>query len=198
MRPSRLLTLLHVLVPVTLVTACASGGGVPRPLPFPGAPVRAEETPETTPAPAPSIAPDVPRVVATALTLRGTPYRNGGSEPSRGFDCSGLVQWVFAQHGTALPRQTTEQFTVGEGVDPSEIRAGDLVFFSTVSRGASHVGIALGDGRFLHAPSSRGVVRVERYEDSAYWSRRFVGARRVAGPPPVVAPSDLAASTQAD
>jgi cell wall-associated NlpC family hydrolase len=148
--------------------------------------------------PAPSIAPDVPRVEATPLTLRGTPYRNGGSEPSRGFDCSGLVQWVFAQHGTALPRQTTEQFTVGEGVDPSEIRAGDLVFFSTVSRGASHVGIALGDGRFLHAPSSRGVVRVERYEDSAYWSRRFVGARRVAGPPPVVAPSDLAASTQAD
>ena len=198
MRPSRILTVLQVLVPVTLVAACASGGGTPRPRPFPGAPVPAGETPEATPAPAPSIAPDVPRVVATALTLQGTPYRNGGSDPSRGFDCSGLVQWVFAQHGAPLPRQTTEQFTVGERVDPSDIRAGDLVFFSTVSRGASHVGIALGDGRFLHAPSSRGVVRVERYADSSYWSRRFVGARRVAAAAPIVATSDLAPSTQAD
>jgi cell wall-associated NlpC family hydrolase len=136
--------------------------------------------------------------VATALTLQGAPYRDGGSDPSRGFDCSGLVQWVFARHGTALPRQTSQQFTVGQRVDPVDIRAGDLVFFSTVSRGASHVGIALGDGRFLHAPSSRGVVRVERYEDSPYWSRRFVGARRVASPAPVVATSDLAAATQAD
>jgi len=197
MRPSRVLALLHLVVPVTLAAACASGGGVPRPQPFPGAPVPAVAAPEPTATP-PSIASLAPDVVVTALTLQGTPYRNGGSEPTRGFDCSGLVQWVFAQHGAALPRQTTDQFAAGERVDPGDIRAGDLVFFSTVSRGASHVGIALGDGRFLHAPSSRGVVRVERYEDSPYWSRRFVGARRVAGTEPALATSSSASSGQAD
>ena len=117
--------------------------------------------------------------MTTALGLRGTPYRHGGSEPSGGFDCSGLVQWVFAQHGTALPRETREQYAVGEKVDEDEIQPGDLVFFETVSKGPSHVGIALGGGDFVHAPSSRGVVRVESYK-SDYWSDRLLGARRVA------------------
>lgn len=196
MRPSRLLALLYVVLPLTLLAACASGGGVPRPQPFPGAPVATVATPEPAATP-PAVMPAVPGVVATALTLQGTPYRNGGTDP-RGFDCSGLVQWVFAQHGATLPRQTSEQFTVGERVDPGDIRAGDLVFFSTVSRGASHVGIALGDGRFLHAPSSRGVVRVERYQNNSYWSRRFVGARRVADAESTLATSALPASGQAD
>jgi len=205
MRSSRLATLLGAIVPVTLLAACASGGGVPRPRPFPGASLPAETAPAEaraepgTPA-GPSPVAGLSAVVATALTLQGTPYRNGGSEPSRGLDCSGLVQWVFAQHGTALPRQTTEQFTVGARVAAADVRPGDLVFFSTVSRGASHVGIALGDGRFVHAPSSRGVVRVERYDDSAYWSTRFVGARRVApaGPGGDLVASGFPASTQAD
>jgi cell wall-associated NlpC family hydrolase len=90
------------------------------------------------------------------------------------------VQWVFAQHGTALPREVREQFRLGRTIDDDEVHAGDLVFFETVSRGASHVGIALGDGTFIHAPSSRGVVRVERYT-SDYWSKRWVGARRLGG-----------------
>jgi len=118
-------------------------------------------------------------VISTALEFLGVPYRNGGSDPS-GFDCSGFVQWVFGRYGRALPREVRDQYRVGRRIDLDEVRAGDLMFFETVSRGASHVGIALGNGRFVHAPSSRGVVRVEPYTAS-YWARRFVGARRVEG-----------------
>jgi cell wall-associated NlpC family hydrolase len=105
------------------------------------------------------------------------PYRNGGSDPS-GFDCSGFVQYVFAKFGTALPREVRDQYQAGKPIDLDDVAAGDLLFFETVSRGASHVGMAVGDGQFVHAPSSRGVVRVERYSVS-YWASRFVGARRV-------------------
>ena len=106
-------------------------------------------------------------------------YRNGGSEPTAGFDCSGLVQWVFAQHGTALPRETREQYEIGRKIDQDEVRPGDLVFFKTVSKGPSHVGIALGGGEFVHAPSSRGVVRVESYTKTEYWADRWLGAKRI-------------------
>ena len=105
------------------------------------------------------------------------PYRNGGSDPT-GFDCSGFVQWVFAQHGLRLPREVRDQFLLGSAVDRDAVQPGDLVFFETISRGASHVGIALGGNEFVHAPSSSGVVRVESYSID-YWKRRFVGARRV-------------------
>jgi cell wall-associated NlpC family hydrolase len=118
-------------------------------------------------------------LVATALALRGTQYRNGGSEPTRGFDCSGLVQWVFARHGTVLPRETREQYAIGTAIETDEVMPGDLVFFRTVSKGPSHVGIALGGGDFVHAPSSRGVVRVESYIKTEYWADRWVGARRI-------------------
>jgi cell wall-associated NlpC family hydrolase len=156
--------------------ACASRGGVPRPFPGAATPPATRSTPDTEVRPEPSAI--ASEVIATALALRGTQYRNGGSEPSRGFDCSGLVQWVFAQHGTSLPRETREQYVVGKKIDDDEVRPGDLVFFETVSKGPSHVGIALGGGEFVHAPSSRGVVRVERYT-SSYWAERWVGARRV-------------------
>ena len=109
---------------------------------------------------------------------RGVPYRNGGSDPS-GFDCSGFVQWVFAQEGVTLPREVREQYQLGRNVDRRDVKPGDLVFFETVSHGASHVGIALGNDQFVHAPSSRGVVRVETYT-SDYWKTRYVGARRLA------------------
>jgi cell wall-associated NlpC family hydrolase len=85
---------------------------------------------------------------------------------------------VFAQHGTGVPREVRDQYRIGEDVDEHEVRPGDLVFFETVAKGASHVGIALGNGEFVHAPSSRGVVRVERYT-SGYWAQRWVGARRI-------------------
>jgi cell wall-associated NlpC family hydrolase len=159
------------------VAGCATRGAQPRP--FPGAP-----TPPSSPTqPAPSVTPErsaiASEVVATALGLRGTQYRNGGSAPAQGFDCSGLVQWVFAQHGTALPRETREQYQAGKKIDDDEVQPGDLVFFETVSKGPSHVGIALGGGEFVHAPSSRGVVRVENYKKSEYWAGRWFGARRI-------------------
>jgi cell wall-associated NlpC family hydrolase len=116
-------------------------------------------------------------VVQTALDLLGIPYRNGGSDPS-GFDCSGLIQWAFARHGRALPREVRDQFQTGRKVDLEDVQPGDLIFFETVSRGASHVGMVIGGGRFVHAPSSRGVVRVEPYT-AGYWLQRFVGARRL-------------------
>jgi cell wall-associated NlpC family hydrolase len=186
---ARLLTTIAVLV---TLTGCASRGAVPRP--FPGA--ATPPSPGTTPPPSPGATPPpspgespapspgqspllTSEIIATALALRGTQYRNGGSEPSRGFDCSGLVQWVFAQHGAALPRETREQYEIGDKVDEDDVQAGDLVFFETVSKGASHVGIALGGGEFVHAPSSRGVVRVESYSKSEYWARRWIGARRI-------------------
>jgi cell wall-associated NlpC family hydrolase len=168
---------LTVLVISLAVAGCASRGAAPRP--FPGAPT----PPSSRSQPAPveerersAIASDV---IATALALKGTQYRNGGSEPSLGFDCSGLVQWVFAQHGTALPRETREQYQAGRKIGHDDVQPGDLVFFETVSKGPSHVGIALGGGEFVHAPSSRGVVRVESYTKSAYWSQRWLGARRI-------------------
>ena len=176
---ARTLLILSLLLASAGLTACASsGGGVPRPRPFPGAAVPPTSADEPAP-PVPTEANQArPALLSTALALRGTPYLNGGSDPSQGFDCSGFVQWVFARHGTTLPREVREQFEVGHTIDADKIRPGDLVFFATVSRRASHVGIALGSGEFVHAPSSRGVVRVERYT-SGYWATRWIGARRV-------------------
>jgi cell wall-associated NlpC family hydrolase len=105
------------------------------------------------------------------------PYRNGGSDPS-GFDCSGFVQWVFAQNGRSLPREVHDQYGIGQKIDRDDVRPGDLVFFETEKHGPSHVGIALGGDEFVHAPSSRGVVRVENYAID-YWQKRYVGARRI-------------------
>ena len=122
----------------------------------------------------------MPALIDTALRLRGVPYRNGGSDPN-GFDCSGFTQYVFAQYHVVLPRDVRTQYDVGVPVAPDHIARGDRVFFSTTDPGPSHVGIALDDDQFVHAPSSNGVVRVERRRGS-YWSGRFVGARRVTPP----------------
>jgi peptidoglycan DL-endopeptidase CwlO len=117
-------------------------------------------------------------LVGTALSLRGAPYRDGGTDPA-GFDCSGFTQYVFAQYGIALPRNVREQYREGKSVRPEELEAGDLVFFTTTDPGVSHVGIAVGGDEFVHAPSSTGVVRVERLS-SRYWADRFLDAKRVA------------------
>jgi cell wall-associated NlpC family hydrolase len=119
--------------------------------------------------------PVVEGLLRTATDLLGTPYRTGGSTTD-GFDCSGFVQYVFAQQGIRIPRTVRLQAESGARVRQPE--AGDLVFFATDGRSPSHVGIALGPDRFIHAPSSRGVVRVEPFA-STYWADRFVEARRV-------------------
>jgi cell wall-associated NlpC family hydrolase len=123
------------------------------------------------------ISPEAYALVTTALELRGTPYVNGGSDPF-GFDCSGFTQWVFAQNHVALPREVKDQYRIGDKVKVDELTAGDLLFFATTSRDASHVGIALGPDEFIHAPSSNGVVRVERLS-TKYWAERDLGARRI-------------------
>jgi len=173
---------LAVVVLAAMTGACAArSAGPPVPRPFPGAalPPGAGETAPGPPVEVPALVPAVvPALINTALEFRGVPYRNGGSDPS-GFDCSGFVQYVFAQFGTVLPREVRDQYREGRSVDLDEVEAGDLLFFETVGRGASHVGMVVGAGEFVHAPSSRGVVRVERY-DADYWATRFVGARRIA------------------
>ena len=168
---------LRAVLMALLATGCAARGTtVATPRPFPGATVPPRSVPGDERATAEPVTIQ-PGVVSLALSLRGTPYRNGGSDLA-GFDCSGFVQWVFAQRGLALPREVRQQYRVGLDIDTDEVKAGDLVFFETVSPGASHVGIALGGGEFVHAPNSRGVVRVERYT-IGYWADRWVGARRV-------------------
>ncbi len=169
---------------LALVTAafCASSGAVRTPVPFPS-PRSAPAPPVSSPVgSAPSV--DVSGLTRTALELRGTPYVFGGTDPS-GFDCSGFVQYVFQRHRVLLPRQVPELYRVGVPVDRSDVEPGDLLFFSTIAPGASHVALALDQEAFVHAPSQRGVVRVEHLT-SRYWSERFIGARRVLGGPPAV------------
>ena len=146
--------------------------------------IPAPEGAEAPAAPAAPVAPVAPVAPAdgyalsgTALSLRGAPYRAGGVDPN-GFDCSGFVRYVYQQHGMAVPREVREQFRIGKTVDRGRLKPGDLVFFSTVAPGASHVGIVIGGDQFIHAPSERGVVRVENLS-SQYWSTRYIGAKRV-------------------
>ena len=178
---------LFILLGVTM-TACASTGAVPRPFPTPaGRPTTTSDAPLPNAPDAPSEPAPPPVTVTssgegyalagTALSLRGAPYKNQGTDPS-GFDCSGFVQYVYQQYGLALPREVREQFRKGKKIDPDQLEPGDLVFFTTVTPGASHVGISIGGDQFVHAPSERGVVRVEQLS-AAYWRTRFVGAKRV-------------------
>lgn len=115
------------------------------------------------------------RVADVALAMVGTPYVYGGASP-RGFDCSGLAQYSYARAGRKLSRTTYTQRDEGMRVG-STPRVGDLVFFDQEGKGASHVGIYIGNNRFVHAPSSGKTVRVDNLTD-AYWQRSFVDARR--------------------
>ena len=117
-------------------------------------------------------------LLQTLLAL-GLDYRYGGNSPVTGFDCSGLVAHVYREAwGIELPRNTVGQSMAGVAVGLKEIQAGDLLFYNTLNRPNSHVGIYLGDGRFVHAPKAGARVRVESLK-SGYWSQRFNGARRV-------------------
>jgi cell wall-associated NlpC family hydrolase len=114
-----------------------------------------------------------------ALSLSGTPYKYGGISPDTGFDCSGFVGHVFRHVlGISLPRSAHEIKHLGLAIKTNELRPGDLVFYNTLKRAFSHVGIYLGDDQFVHSPSRGGGVRVENMQEN-YWRKRFNGARRI-------------------
>ena len=159
-----------------LTVACASTGAVPSPFPRPSAAPAGSAEPSGRSATEEPTGGAGYAIAGTALGLRGVPYKNGGSDPS-GFDCSGFIWYVFAQHGIGVPRTVTEQYLGGGKIDDEELQPGDLVFFRTSGRTVSHVGMAIGADQFVHAPSSHGEVRVERLS-SRYWSPRYAGARR--------------------
>ncbi|MCX9156922.1 C40 family peptidase [Niveibacterium sp. 24ML] len=116
-------------------------------------------------------------VVVFALGLVDTGYRFGGRNPQAGLDCSGMVSYVMEQvAGVKLPHNAAQIASQARPIERDQMRPGDLVFFNTMKRPFSHMGIYIGDGRFVHAPSTNGAVRVERL-DSAYFAQRFEGAR---------------------
>jgi len=118
-------------------------------------------------------------LVVTAIGFLGVPYRRGGNTAESGFDCSGFVRAMYNQTvGHLLPRRAEEQAAATEKIDRSELKPGDLVFFNTMRRAFSHVGIYVGEGKFIHSPRTGAQVRVEDMNGS-YWQRRFDGARRV-------------------
>lgn len=118
-------------------------------------------------------------LVTTAMGFLGVPYRYGGTSADTGFDCSGLVKTVYKDTlGLVLPRVAAQQAASTEKVARNDLKPGDLVFFNTMRRAFSHVGIYIGDGKFVHAPRTGAQVRIESLSGS-YWKKRFTGARRV-------------------
>jgi cell wall-associated NlpC family hydrolase len=121
---------------------------------------------------------DADSVLMRALSLVGTPYRYGGNTPEAGFDCSGLVGYVFRDTlSRALPRTSAALGTAGDGIALDRMATGDLVVFGE-GDAVSHVGIYVGEGRFVHAPSTGGTVRLDRL-DAPYWREHLLGARRL-------------------
>jgi cell wall-associated NlpC family hydrolase len=117
-----------------------------------------------------------------AMALIGIHYKHGGSSPENGMDCSGLVHYVFKEAwGANLPRTAEEISRFGQRIEAEDLQPGDLVFYNTLRRAFSHVGIYLGDNKFIHAPAAGGAVRIERM-DIGYWKKRFNGARRINDP----------------
>ncbi len=133
-------------------------------------------------------------MVLTAMNFLGVPYQRGGNgAPGSGFDCSGFTRFVFERSlGLVLPRRADEQASAAGlfSVKREELKPGDLVFFNTLRRTFSHVGIYIGDDRFIHSPSAGGEVRVEDMRFS-YWNQRFTGARRVERVEATAAPVDM-------
>ena len=118
-------------------------------------------------------------LVVDAMGFLGVPYKRGGNTVETGFDCSGFVRAMYEQSiGLILPRRAEQQAAVTQNIDRSELKPGDLVFFNTMRRTFSHVGIYVGEGRFIHSPKPGAEVRVENMSVS-YWANRFDGARRV-------------------
>jgi cell wall-associated NlpC family hydrolase len=148
----------------------------------------AQEPSATAPIPAPQAQTEAPaeasgiqKLISDALGLVGIRYRRGGKDAETGFDCSGFVGYLFHERlGLDLPRTSRDISRAGEPVEKSELEPGDLVFFDTMRRAFSHVGIYLGNNQFVHSPRSGYAVRVEDMSER-YWAKRYNGARRVDG-----------------
>lgn len=115
-------------------------------------------------------------VITVANKYIGTPYKYGGITP-KGFDCSGLVNYSYKQVGKKLPRTAADMYKKGKTVKKADLKKGDLVFFSTYKKGASHVGIYIGDNKFIHSSSSKG-VKIDKLSNS-YWKTKYYGAKRI-------------------
>lgn len=162
---------LSLILLAALLSACASNAPVPTPQPIPHTPISGFNG-------------NADDVLFRALGLVGTPYRYGGNTPDGGFDCSGLIGYVYRDAaGISLPRSTRELISMrAPGVGRDALQSGDLVFFATNGGGqVSHAGIYVGGGRFVHAPSSGGTVRLDSLSNS-YWQRTYLNAKRVFTP----------------
>jgi len=126
----------------------------------------------------PAASPQAAKALEVALKQRGVDYRPGGDNPNQGFDCSGLVNFSYSAAGVQLPRDSRSMYSVTTRVKTSDLRPGDLVFFRQSSSRISHVGLYVGSGQFVHAPSSGKDVEITGL-DKAYWKKRYVGAGRV-------------------
>ncbi|MFC4482593.1 Murein DD-endopeptidase MepH precursor [compost metagenome] len=175
-RPLRLFSLdasrtaaLAVSAAALLLAACAGGPPARQGASVPRAPGKPMIDPSA----------GLEEISIQAMSLVGTPYRYGGNTPDSGFDCSGLVRYVVQRAANvSLPRTTEQMGQRGSSLDRSQVASGDLVFFNTTGRANSHVGIYVGQNRFVHAPATGGTVRLEDMGKS-YWASRYNGARRV-------------------
>ena len=160
---------LPVLIPLSLIAALLAACGSPGPRP--------PASTETIAQASRPVSEKGNEIVLYAMGLLDTGYRFGGKNPEAGLDCSGMVSYIVEQvSGRKLPYNAAGIAERTRPVASHAIRPGDLVFFNTLGRSYSHMGIYLGDGRFIHAPNSRGKVRVDRM-DSRYYADRFEGAR---------------------
>jgi cell wall-associated NlpC family hydrolase len=157
MPDTRIPTAITLLLSAALLAACG------------GSPAREEE--DTSSA--------ALRASSAAVSMLGRPYLYGGSSPN-GFDCSGLVRYSYARAGKKVPHSTDALRRAAEPVPASRLRKGDLLFFNQEGKRSSHVAIYIGNGSFVHAPSSGKRVRTDRLQDP-YWSKHFAGARRLLG-----------------
>ncbi|MFB4392984.1 MULTISPECIES: C40 family peptidase [unclassified Pseudomonas] len=166
-----MMTRFALLSLVALLAACSSRAPAPAPVVRPQ--VTFNEQPPSSPA--------AYDVLFRAIGLVGTPYRWGGNTPDSGFDCSGLIGYVYRDAaGINLPRTTREMIVMrAPSIDMSALQSGDLVFFATNGGGqVSHAGIYVGEGRFVHAPSTGGTVRLD-YLSNSYWAKSYLQAKRV-------------------